>query len=65
VSKKNTFPTVPLQDVPSPGSVENNEPYRPVVMVVDDESSMADTIAEIQSRSGYAEVRASDVKGAR
>lgn len=60
MSKKNTFPTVPLQDVPSPGSVENNEPYRPVVMVVDDESSIADTLAEILSRSGYAAVTAYD-----
>lgn len=60
MSKKNSFPTVPLQDVPNPGSVENNESYRPVVMVVDDESSIADTLAEILSRSGYAAVTAYD-----
>ena len=28
-------------------------PYRPVVLVVDDESVIADTLAEILTRSGY------------
>jgi DNA-binding response OmpR family regulator len=37
-----------------------NETHRPVVMIVDDESSIADTLAEILSRSGYAAVTAYD-----
>ena len=41
-----------------------NDPHRPVVMVVDDESSIADTLAEILSRSGYAAVTAYDGDGA-
>jgi DNA-binding response OmpR family regulator len=64
VSKRNTFPTVPLQEVPDLGSAsglnESKEAHRPVVMVVDDESSIADTLAEILSRSGYAAITAYD-----
>ncbi len=37
-----------------------HDAHRPVVMVVDDESSIADTLAEILSRSGYAAVAAYD-----
>ena len=60
MTKRNTFPTVPLREVPVPGSSEMNDTHRPVVMVVDDESSIADTLAEILSRSGYAAVTAYD-----
>lgn len=59
MNKRNNFPNVPLQDVPAPGS-QTTDTYRPVVMVVDDESSIADTLAEILSRSGYAAVTAYD-----
>jgi DNA-binding response OmpR family regulator len=34
--------------------------YRPVVLVVDDESAIADTLTEILSRSGYAAMTAYD-----
>ena len=34
--------------------------YRPVVLVVDDESAIADTVTEILSRSGYAAMAAYD-----
>jgi DNA-binding response OmpR family regulator len=37
-----------------------NDTYRPSVLIVDDESSIADTLAEILSRSGYAAVPAYD-----
>jgi DNA-binding response OmpR family regulator len=62
VSKQNTFPTVPLHEVPRSPLVErnNSNSHRPVVMVVDDESSIADTLAEILSRSGYATITAYD-----
>ena len=60
MSKRSSFPTVPLRDVPAPGSSEMNDTHRPVVMIVDDESSIADTLAEILSRSGYAAVTAYD-----
>jgi DNA-binding response OmpR family regulator len=53
VSKNNTFPTVPLKDVPARFDATRAEGHRPVVLVVDDESVIADTLAEILSRSGY------------
>lgn len=60
MSKRSTFPSGPLQETDSPGSKETNQTYRPSVMVVDDESSIADTLAEILSRNGYAAVTAYD-----
>ncbi|HVU46753.1 MAG TPA: response regulator [Terracidiphilus sp.] len=38
----------------------DTSPYRPVVLVVDDESAIADTLTEILSRSGYATMTAYD-----
>jgi len=52
VSKSKNFPTVSLKEVPL-AVPENSHPYRPVVLVVDDESVIADTLAEILTRSGY------------
>lgn len=65
MSKRNTESNVPLQEKPSlgskgPDSKIKGDTYRPSVMVVDDESSIADTLAEILSRSGYATVTAYD-----
>ena len=56
MSKKNNLPA----EESSSGSKTRNDSYRPVVMVVDDESSIADTLAEILSRSGYSAVAAYD-----
>ncbi|HEY2466868.1 MAG TPA: response regulator [Terracidiphilus sp.] len=53
MSKNQTFPTVPLKEVPAQIRETSADGYRPVVMVVDDESVIADTLAEILSRSGY------------
>jgi DNA-binding response OmpR family regulator len=39
---------------------EDSDAYRPVVLVVDDESAIADTLTEILSRSGYAAMTAYD-----
>jgi DNA-binding response OmpR family regulator len=36
----------------------NSDSYRPVVLVVDDESAIADTLAEILNRAGYEAVAA-------
>ena len=52
MSKSKNFPTVSLKEVPL-AVPENSHPYRPVVLVVDDESVIADTLAEILTRSGY------------
>jgi CheY-like chemotaxis protein len=53
VSKNKNFPTVPLKDVPAQAGEGKAGEHRPVVLVVDDESVIADTLAEILSRSGY------------
>jgi DNA-binding response OmpR family regulator len=56
VSKKTNFPTVPVEEVPAPSS----RIYRPVVLVVDDEGTIADSLSEILCRSGYAAMVAYD-----
>lgn len=53
MSKNKTFPTVPLKEVPAQAEGHKSEGHRPVVLVVDDESVIADTLSEILSRSGY------------
>lgn len=51
------------QTTKSPTQAEDGA-HRPAVMVVDDESSIADTLAEILSRSGYNAVAAYDAESA-
>ncbi len=51
-----TSPVVSINDVPP----ADTSAFRPVVLVVDDESVIADTVAEILSRSGYAAMTAYD-----
>jgi DNA-binding response OmpR family regulator len=53
-----------LQQTPKPGPQAVNGVHRPTVMVVDDESSIADTLAEILTRSGYTAVAAYDADSA-
>lgn len=48
MSGKRTSPSAPT------GEVSNSGAHRPSVLVVDDESAIADTLAEILKRSGYA-----------
>jgi CheY-like chemotaxis protein len=60
MSRTGRFPVVSMDDVPSSDMSE----YRPRVLVVDDESVIADTLTEILSRSGYAAMAAYDGAGA-
>jgi CheY-like chemotaxis protein len=53
---RTTSPVVSINDVPP----ADTSAFRPVVLVVDDESAIADTVAEILSRSGYATMTAYD-----
>lgn len=53
---KITSPVVSINDVPP----ADTSAFRPVVLVVDDESVIAETVAEILSQSGYAAVTAYD-----
>jgi DNA-binding response OmpR family regulator len=50
MKQKSNFSTVPIQEVPQ----SDPEQYRTVVLVVDDESVIADTLVEILNRNGYA-----------
>lgn len=56
MSGRRTSPVVPLDEVPPADTSE----YRSVVLVVDDESAIADTLTEILCRSGYAAMAAYD-----
>jgi DNA-binding response OmpR family regulator len=58
--KATTFPTVSMSDVPE----SSKEPYRPVVLVVDDETVLADSLTEILRRSGYAAISVYDGEAA-
>jgi CheY-like chemotaxis protein len=60
MSSKRTSSVVPLDQVPR----AERTPYRPVVLVVDDESVIAETLSEILSRSGYAAMTAYDANSA-
>lgn len=61
---RTSFPTVPINDVPKPGMSDSRDSYRPSILVVDDESAIADTLAEILNRSGYSAFAAYDGPGA-
>lgn len=58
------FPTVPIEDVLKLAPQKESNEHRPVVLVVDDESAIADTLAEILNRSGYAAVPVYDAEDA-
>jgi CheY-like chemotaxis protein len=53
---RHSSPVVPIDSVPPADKSE----YKPLVLVVDDESAIADTLTEILSRSGYAAMAAYD-----
>jgi DNA-binding response OmpR family regulator len=59
-----TFPTVPIAEVPFPAEPRHAKAFRPIVLVVNDEPIIADTLAEILSQSGYAAMAAYDEKTA-
>lgn len=48
-----TYNVVPLAEVPMSNSEHKDEPIRPVILVVDDERVIADTLAVILTRSGF------------
>jgi CheY-like chemotaxis protein len=57
---KSHFPIVPIEDVPAAVPLNSSKKHRPVVLVVDDESAIADTLSEILTLSGYAAIPAYD-----
>jgi len=56
MNDRRSSPVVPIDQAPP----ADKTAYRPVVLVVDDESAIADTLAEILSRSGYASMAVYD-----
>lgn len=57
---RNSSSVVSIDQVPP----ADTSAYRPVILVVDDESAVADTLTEILSRSGYTAMAAYDAPGA-
>lgn len=60
MNSRSNFPTISIKDVPASLPLNDSKNRRPVVLVVDDESAIADTLAEILSRSGYAAIATYD-----
>ena len=60
MSKDPNITTVSMKEVPMNGMRKGAGAYRPVVLVVDDECSIADSLSEILKRSGYDAVPAYD-----
>jgi len=54
------FQVVPLREVPSPLYSATGNDIRPMVLVVDDEPVIADTLVEILNKSGYAAIATYD-----
>jgi DNA-binding response OmpR family regulator len=64
MSKPTKFETVSVKDVPVSEALKEVIANRPVVLVVDDESVIADTLAEILNRKGYAAIPTYDAEEA-
>jgi len=64
MAPKMNFSTTPLSKVPSPQFSDDEQPGRPVVLVVDDEEIVADTLALILNQYGFATMTAYDAQTA-
>jgi DNA-binding NtrC family response regulator len=64
LGRRTNFPIVPVTEIPAPGPSDNAAALRPVVLVVDEEPSVADALAEILNRGGYTPIAAYDRVGA-
>jgi CheY-like chemotaxis protein len=58
------FPVMPIEDIPASVPFNSSKKHRPVVLVVDDESAIADTLSKILSLSGYAAMPVYDAEEA-
>ena len=56
MNKSSSFKTVPMTEVP----MAESQAYRPVVLVVDDECAIADSLSEILKHSGHNAISAYD-----
>jgi CheY-like chemotaxis protein len=55
---------MPIAEIPKSASQNPPKKHRPVILVVDDESAIADTVAEILKLSGYAAMAVYDAEEA-
>ncbi len=58
------FETVSLDEITKNGLTAEASPHRPVILVVDDERVIADTLAAILTRRGFAAMQAYDAESA-
>ena len=64
MSPELNYEIISLKQVPAHGSVPSIEPTRPVVLVVDDERVIAETLAVILSQSGFTAMTAHNAESA-
>jgi len=64
MSKRSSVTTIPVNEVPMTDVVHEGRHYRPVVLVVDDECVIADSLTEILNRSGHTAITAYDATSA-
>jgi len=64
MTARSHFPRMAIEDIPASVRVNDSNQHRPVVLVVDDESAIADTLSEILKLSGYAAMPAYDAEEA-
>lgn len=62
--KMTTFPTVSISDAPASAPAAKAGMYRPLILVVDDETAIADSLTEILKQSGYAAISVYDGEAA-
>jgi CheY-like chemotaxis protein len=60
MTTRTSFPVIPVVEVPVEEPHGNGKNHRPVVLVVDDERVIADTLSAILSLNGYAPITAYD-----
>jgi CheY-like chemotaxis protein len=58
------FPAVPVKDIPGSAPMDDSKKHRPVILVVDDGSVIADTLSQILTSSGYAAMPVYDAEEA-
>lgn len=64
MTAKTHFPVLSVKDIPAAALASDTKKHRPVVLVVDDESAIADTLSEILTLSGYAAMPVYDAEEA-
>ena len=64
MSSMPNFEVISLKEIPPQASIPDVEKYPPVVLVVDDEQAIADTLSIILRKSGFAVLTAFDGEGA-